>query len=165
MTLVVPENHGLSAGAEVKLRGMPVGDVRRVELAVDGSHVAVDLRISEEFRGTVTDTSRFWIARPRLSGALLSGQFAVEDLSALLSPFVGYHTEGERGTPVPDGYRVAVSDERPEIGAEVPAAALEVDADSPVRPIIDGDAVRLVARFLRLDRPRLRVWGCRGQGC
>lgn len=143
MTLVVPENHGLAPGAEVHLRGMPVGDVRRIELSPEGTHVLIHLRIRETFRRTVTEASAFWIARPRLSGALLSG-LAVEDIGALLTPYVGYHTDGDRGTPVPDGYRVAVSDERPEVGTDVPQSALAPDPKAPGTETADAPAVRIV---------------------
>lgn len=143
MTLLVPENHGLDAGAAVQLRGMEVGDVRGVELAADGSHVRVHLRIREQYRKTVTDSTEFWIARPRLSGALLGG-IAVEDIGALLTPYVGYYTEGERGAPVADGYHVIAAAGRPEIDPEVPAGARRAPPPSPRLDPRDPGAIRLV---------------------
>jgi hypothetical protein len=143
MTLLVGEKHGLTVGAAVQFRGLDVGDVRAIELAPDGGHVRVRLRIREEYRRTVTDRTAFWIARPRLSGALLGGM-TVEDLGALLVPFVGYHTPGERGAPVPDGYQVIASGDRPETSDEVPAGAVEaVEPRAAARPG-GGAALRLV---------------------
>lgn len=125
MTLLVPENHGLRAGSAVVHRGVATGDVRSVALAADGSHVEVGLRIAREHRATVTDKAVFWIARPQLSGALLSG-FTVQDAASLLSPFVGYHAEPGAGVLVPDGHRAAAAASRPDIElAPVPASAVK----------------------------------------
>jgi hypothetical protein len=124
MTLLVPENHGLRPGSAVVFRGTQTGDVRSVELAKDGTHVEVTLRIARRHRQTVTDRSKFWVARPSLTGALFSG-FAVTDLNALLSPFVSYYGEPGLGLLVQDGYRAAAEAARPahEVSA-VPAEAL-----------------------------------------
>lgn len=143
MTLLVSENHGLESGADVRLRGIRVGDVRRVELAADGSHVRVQLRIREAYRKTVTESAVFWIARPRLSGALLGG-IAVEDIGALLAPFVGYHNDAARGTPVPDGYQVVASPDRPDVEETVPEEALDVPSTVERPEPTDPDAIRLV---------------------
>lgn len=124
MGLLVPENHGLRPGSPVVFRGTTVGEVRSVELAEDGSFVETQLRIGRAHRRTVTDRCEFWVARPQLSGALLSG-FTVTDVSALLSPHVVYHGEAGRGVPVEDGFRAAALASRPDVRvAEVPAAAL-----------------------------------------
>lgn len=112
MHLLAAENHGLLVSSAVMFRGMQTGDVRDVALSPERDHVVIELRIDRSFRETVTDKTRFWIARPRLSGALLQG-FAVEDVGALLSPFIAYHTPAEGGLPVPDGYRIAAEPERP----------------------------------------------------
>jgi hypothetical protein len=128
MSLLVPENHGLRPGSPVVFRGTTTGDVRNVQLADDGSHVEVQLRIANRYRRTVTDQSAFWVARPYVSGALLSG-FTVSDVAALVSPFVSYVTDPGRGVPVEDGYRVAASAVRPDRElTDVPGSAL-------VRPV------------------------------
>ncbi|MFN6196006.1 MAG: MlaD family protein, partial [Planctomycetota bacterium] len=106
MTLLVPQNHGLRPGSQVVHRGVATGDVRSVALAADGSHVEVALRIAREHRATVTDKAVFWIARPQLSGALLTG-FTGQAAASLLSPFVCYHVEPGVGVRVPDGHVAA----------------------------------------------------------
>lgn len=111
MFLHTPANHGLKIGSVVRFRGIQTGDVRSIELAEDGSHVILGLRIAQAFRSTVTDSSRFWVARPRVSGAITG--FSVQDLNALLIPFVGYTTKHGVGLAVPDGYHVVSRDERP----------------------------------------------------
>ncbi|MEZ5966612.1 MAG: MlaD family protein [Planctomycetota bacterium] len=114
MTLLVPENHDLAPGSLVMFRGIPTGELRSVELAADGTHVLLQLRIERQYRQTVTDRSQFWVARPRLSGALLTG-LALQDAAALLTPFIGYYTEPGAGVPVPDGHRAAALPDRPDI--------------------------------------------------
>ena len=117
MSLIVPENHGLGAGSEIKFRGVQTGEVTRIALASDGDHVRVELRIDRRYRSTVTDRSVFWVARPRLSGGIMGGM-SLDDVSALLSPFIGYHTAPDEGQPVADGYLVAAETERPAISLE-----------------------------------------------
>lgn len=136
MTLLVPENHGLRAGSTVVFRGATTGDVREVELAPDGAWVEVQLRIHGRHRRTITDKTTFWIARPYVSGALFSG-FTVADVSALLSPYVAYHTPTGTGTPVEDDYRAVAAAMRPDVRIdEVPPAAL-VRRDAPPPPPAD----------------------------
>lgn len=128
MTLLVPENHGLRPGSPVVFRGTPTGEVRSVELAKDGTHVEVQLRIARAHRQTVTDKCAFWIARPAVTGALFSG-FTVTDLNAALSPYVAYYGEPGKGVPVQDGHRAAAEAQRPPVEASgVPAAALQLAA-------------------------------------
>lgn len=143
MTLLVPENHDLAPGARVVFRGVPTGELRSAKLAADGSHVQLELRIRREYRHTVTDRSQFWVARPRLSGALISG-FALEDAAALLSPFIGYHTEPSAGVPVVDGHRAAALNERPDIRiGPVPANAL-AKARTDATPSPKDEGIRVV---------------------
>ncbi|MGE0142541.1 MAG: MlaD family protein [Planctomycetota bacterium] len=131
MTLLVLENGGIDAGASIQFRGISVGEVRRVELASTGTHVELTLRIRERFRTTVTDKTSFWVAKPRVSGALLRG-ISLDDVGALLSPFIGYHNQDERGVPVPDGYRAVAREERPDTSAsEIPASAREQPPTQP----------------------------------
>ncbi len=130
MTLLAPENHGVQVGSPIVFRGTTTGDVRRVSLSSDGSHVEIHLRIARQYRSTVRDVTQFWIARPYVSGALLTG-FTVSDVDALLSPFVSYQTDPGRGLPVEDGFRAIASTIRPEQPeSDVPTSALKV------RPVV-----------------------------
>jgi hypothetical protein len=140
MQVLAAENHGIGVGADVRFRGIVVGDVRGVELATDGSHVQLTLRVAQRYRHTVTDRSEFWLARPRLSGALIGG-IAVEDLNAILAPYVGYHTVAGKGLPVPDGFRTVATDERPAVGAgqislDAPAVQPDGAQERPAAPTI-----------------------------
>lgn len=138
MTLLALENGGIDVGAAIQFRGIPVGEVRRVELAMGGTHIEFTLRIRERFRTTITDKTRFWVAKPRVSGALLRG-ISLDDVGALLSPFIGYHNEDERGVPVPDGYRAVALEERPDTSTnEIPSSARE---QTPPTPKLAGNGV------------------------
>ncbi|MCA8978298.1 MAG: MCE family protein [Planctomycetes bacterium] len=126
MQVLLPENHGLRAGSAVTFRGMKTGEVRRVELAAEGSHVRATLRILRAHRQTVTDKTVFWVARPQLSGALFSG-FRVNDVGALLTPFVSYYGAPGEGVPVDDGFLAVAQADRPDFEvAAVPAEALRL---------------------------------------
>ena len=141
MVLLVPENHGLKPGSAVIFRGTTTGDVRSVELAADGSHVEVALRIQRRYRQTVTDHSVFWVARPHVSGALFSG-ITIADVSSLLTPFVAYHTPPGAGVMVQDGWRVAAEASRPDLRIEdVPQSAVQTP---PPRALPTDDPLSLV---------------------
>jgi hypothetical protein len=143
MTLLVPENHGLRAGSPVVFRGVQTGDVRSVALVAEGTHLEVTLRIARAHRQTVTDKSRFWIARPQVSGALFSG-IEVTDVEALLSPHVAYYGEPGKGLPVQDGFRAAALASRPDVdAAAVPREALRPVESAPSVP--DGVHVVRIA--------------------
>lgn len=137
MTLLVPENYELKPGSAVTFRGVPTGDVRSVSLAASGTHVEVKLRIKREHRQTVTDKSKFWVGRPNVSGALLSG-FSVTDISALLSPYVSYYGAPSEGVLVQDGYCAAAELERPDFEVSaVPAKALTQNNEA--RTVVNDD--------------------------
>lgn len=141
MSLLVPENHGLRPGSPVVFRGVPTGDVRAIRLADDGTFVEVQLRIMRQHRQTVTDQSEFWVARPYLTGALLTG-FTLSDVGALVSPYVSYYTQPGKGVPVEDGFRVAAHSARPDLDvADVPKKAL---ASPPPKPAAVGEPLVLV---------------------
>lgn len=152
MTLLVPENHDLAPGAHVMFRGMQTGELRSVRLAPDGTYVLLELRIQRQYRQTVTDRSQFWVARPRLSGALLTG-LALQDATALLSPFIGYQTEPGSGVPVPDGHRAAALPNRPDARVEnVPGSALGKPGPDAVQRPADAGIVVVRVFYAAIER-------------
>ena len=124
MQVLLPENHGLRVGSAVTFRGMKTGQVRSVELAPDGSHVTAMVQVVRRFRQTVTDKTVFWVARPQMPGSVFTG-FRVEEVSALLAPFLGYYAPPGEGLPVENGFRTLAEASRPDFEvAGVPAAML-----------------------------------------
>ncbi len=131
LVLLLPENHGLQPGSAVMYRGVQTGEVRRIELAADGGHVRLHVRIERDQRATVTDKTKFWVARPRLSGALLRG-IDVHDIGALLAPFVSYFTEPGAGLPLSDGSVLAAETQRPELTLDkIPVERVATNQDEP----------------------------------
>ena len=126
MRVLIPENHGVTVGARVMYRGMATGEVRSIELAPSGSHVSVSVRISSDYRSTVTDTSKFWVAKPQVGLQFsLSNPLSVRELGALISPHIAYFTP-PLGVPLSDGDVVAAELQRPDIEIPgVPERALQ----------------------------------------
>ena len=116
MWVLIPQNQGIHVGAKLMFRGVATGEVRSVALAAAGTHVEVGVRVASEYRSTVTSTTVFWVAKPELNLHFsFSNPVSLNELGALISPYVAYHTETKQGIPVPDGYAVAASLERPSI--------------------------------------------------
>tara|TARA_R110002072_G_scaffold302499_1_gene485927 strand:- start:97763 stop:99232 length:1470 start_codon:yes stop_codon:yes gene_type:complete len=153
MTLLVPENYELKPGSSVIFRGVPTGDVRSVSLAASGTHVEVKLRIKREHRQTVTDKSKFWVGRPNVSGALLSG-FTVTDISALLTPYISYYGAPGVGVLVQDGYRAAAELSRPAFEIS-PVPGKAVKQDNNPQPAINDDVVLVRVTYSAIERDML----------
>ena len=153
MTLLVPENYELKPGSAVIYRGVQTGDVRSVALAASGTHVEVTLRIMRTHRQTVTDKTKFWVGRPNVSGALLSG-FTVTDISALLTPYVSYYGAPGQGVLVQDGYRAAAELNRPSFEITgVPKKALE--QDNAAQKSVSDDVVLVRITYAAIERDLL----------
>lgn len=131
MTLLMPDNEGLRVGSKVMFRGMPVGEVRSIRLAEDGGYVAAQLRVVAGQRSTVTDKTMFWTAQPRVNLQFsFSNPVSLDELGALISPFVAYYTPPRSGVPVPDGHRTRAELKRPDVEpTPVPDAALQQGKD------------------------------------
>lgn len=153
MTLLVPENHGLRPGSAVIFRGMQTGDVRSVNLVPSGTHVEVKLRIARRHRQTVTDKAQFWVARPHVSGALLSG-FTVSDVSALLTPYISYYVAPGDGVLVQDGYRAAAELARPSFEVS-PVPGKSLQQDNVRGPIVSDEVVLVRVVYAALERDTL----------
>jgi len=65
---------GILAGkTEVRCRSVRVGFVKSVDLAADLNSVMVRLQMDPDTRNLLTEGSRFWVVRPRVSGTDISG--------------------------------------------------------------------------------------------
>jgi paraquat-inducible protein B len=65
---------GLTAGqTQVKQRAVGLGTVQGINLSKDLQHVEVRVQMSAQSAPLLTDHAKFWIERPRLSGASVSG--------------------------------------------------------------------------------------------
>lgn len=73
VTLYFSDGHGLKPGDALKYRGIVLGEVTDVELAADRNRVMVKVRLDPRARSLPRRDSRFWIERPRVSVARVSG--------------------------------------------------------------------------------------------
>ncbi len=65
---------GLTAGqTKVRHKAVDLGTVNSIELTKDMSHVIVHVRMTAAAVPYLTDRAKFWVVRPRLSGANISG--------------------------------------------------------------------------------------------
>ena len=71
------EGHGLEPGADVRFRGITVGQVRSVELARDRSGITVIAALQPDAAPLARAGTRFWIVRPQLD---VTGVAGVETL-------------------------------------------------------------------------------------
>ncbi len=67
------QGHGLRPGNSLQHRGIEVGRVSTVELNADGSGVVVEVMLDPRASSLARDGSQFWIVRPQVSLARISG--------------------------------------------------------------------------------------------
>lgn len=74
ITIRFESAEGLEAGrTALKFKDVKVGQVESVRLDEDLSHVVVTVSVSPDLEGYLTDDTRFWIVRARVSAGELSG--------------------------------------------------------------------------------------------
>lgn len=114
---------GIAEGkTEVRCRSVRVGVVEAVQLADDLDSVRVRIRLDPDARDLVREESRFWVVRPRVSGASISG------LGTIIS---GAYIELEPGAGevVDSGTAFKGLEEPPVTAAGVPGLRLTLLAD------------------------------------
>jgi paraquat-inducible protein B len=74
ITVQFQSAEGLTAGqTQVKHKNVALGTVEGIKLTHDMRTVLVNVRMTHEADGILTDKTRFWVVRPRLSGSSISG--------------------------------------------------------------------------------------------
>lgn len=74
ITITFDTGDGLTAGqTQVKNKSVTLGTVQNVRLTPDMRHVEVRVRMSANAAPMLTDHARFWVVRPRLNGASVTG--------------------------------------------------------------------------------------------
>ncbi|MBB2190346.1 MCE family protein [Gluconacetobacter azotocaptans] len=74
ITITFDTADGLTSGqTQVKNKAVPLGTVEAVTLTPDMRHVEVRVRMSAHAAPILTDHARFWVVRPRLNGASITG--------------------------------------------------------------------------------------------
>jgi paraquat-inducible protein B len=71
---------GIDAGkTQVKYKNVNIGEVKRITLAPDHSHVLIEVELTKQADNFAVADTRFWVVRPRVAASGISG------LSTLLS--------------------------------------------------------------------------------
>lgn len=74
ITIAFSSAEGLEAGkTKVKYKEVEIGMVQSIKLSEDRSHVLVSVLLTQEAKSFTAADSRFWIVRPRIAGAGVSG--------------------------------------------------------------------------------------------
>lgn len=73
ITVAFASGHGIKPGDALRYLGIEVGQVVAVELSPDLKGLRVQIAVDRRAAGLARDGSRFWIERPRLSLARMSG--------------------------------------------------------------------------------------------
>jgi len=73
VTVRFEQGHGIKPGDRLRHRGIEVGEVTAVKLDQDLQRINVEIALEPAAAGLAREGARFWIERPRLSLARLSG--------------------------------------------------------------------------------------------
>lgn len=74
ITVVFDTADGLTSGqTQVKNKSVVLGTVEDVSLTDDLRHVKVRIRMNKGTNDMLTDSGRFWVVRPRINGASITG--------------------------------------------------------------------------------------------
>jgi paraquat-inducible protein B len=71
ITVELPDGHGLTLGADVRYRGVTIGNVRNIKVTNDG--IVVTASITSDADRIALSGSRFWIVRPQVGFTGLAG--------------------------------------------------------------------------------------------
>ena len=105
---------------KVKFKDVEVGEVSSVQLADGLKSVTITAILDKEFESYLTESTQFWVARPRLTGTHLTG------LDTILSgPYVAI-SPSEEGKPKSEFVGL---ENPPVIGADTPGKRLVLEAD------------------------------------
>jgi paraquat-inducible protein B len=74
VTLVFQSAEGLEAGkTKVHYNGVDIGTVTAIRLSQDHQRVIITIQMAPKTEGFLVDDTRFWVVRPRISGANVTG--------------------------------------------------------------------------------------------
>ncbi|MDB4354178.1 MlaD family protein [Akkermansiaceae bacterium] len=107
---------------EVRCRSVKIGVVESIDLDPTDLTVNIVMRITSEHTALVRDDSKFWVVRPRVSGAGISG------LGTLLS---GAYIELDPGPDGPERYSFIGEEQPPLTPSTVPGLRLTLISQNP----------------------------------
>ena len=134
IVLSTERSRGMSEGAPVSVRGVPVGRMHNLRLSEDAQNVLADVFISAPYDGLLTTKSVFWdISGFSISVGAQGVALNVDTFASLLQGGAEFATITSGGEPVKDGHVF------PLLPDEATARANQLTDD--------GNAVRLTMRI------------------
>lgn len=157
LVLESPDRAGLSPGAQVLYRRMPVGTVLSMGLSSDGGSVEVRVLVQKAYTPLIRERTRFWAAGGADATLGIGGvELNVDSLETLLTGAVGFATPPpeDAGGAVRNGHRFRLAPEVDEdwlewkpvvaIGSSLlPAGAALPD---PLRAVLEWEQGRILSR-------------------
>ncbi len=122
VSILLDRAEGIEPGkTRIRFRDVTVGKVETVQFTRDLKRVRVGARLDKAFAGRLTTSTRFWVVRPRLEGARVSG------LDTLLGGAYIAMDLGATGGDARHEFRAL--DEPPGILSDTPGALYTLDAE------------------------------------
>lgn len=134
--------YGLNPGSPITWRGVPVGEVLSIGLAIDTRYVDVRARIDDAYRNLVRSNARFWVTSGvGIDASLLRLSVRAESLTTIARGGVSFITpaDGAPDEPVSAGHVFELHPERDK--KWVDAASTVSLIDFPLPPTIIVRAV------------------------
>ncbi|MCP3942540.1 MAG: MCE family protein [Desulfobacteraceae bacterium] len=74
ITIIFKSAEGLEAGkTKIKHKDVVIGEIEAIKVTSDLKNVIVTAKLVKEAKGYLTDKTRFWVVRARVSGGIVSG--------------------------------------------------------------------------------------------
>ena len=178
ITIQLSQGHGLKRDADVRYRGIVVGQVRSIELAGDLDGILVTAVLNPQSSGLACTGTRFWVVRPQVGFAGIEGlETVVGPRYLTLSPGDGAaqrHFVGLDDPPILEEMQTGGLDivleapRRGSIRSGVPVLYRQVPIGTVLSVGLTGDGGSVEARvhidraYVQLIRPETRFWNAGG---
>lgn len=124
VTITFASADGLEAGhTKIRHKDVDIGTVKQVVLTKDMSHVEVTAVLERRVKDHVTSNARFWIVRPRISAAGITG------LNTLVSGAYIEMDPGPAASDAPSADHFAGLEEPPVVDEDEPGTRFTLHAD------------------------------------
>ncbi len=98
ITITFETAEGLNENqTQVRYKAVTLGTVEDIRLSDDASHIIATVAMTDQAEPFLTESARFWVVRPRLSGGLSAFQAGLETLVS--GAYVAIDPGRERGEP------------------------------------------------------------------
>jgi paraquat-inducible protein B len=179
ITITFKSAEGLEAGkTKIKFKDVEIGLVEEISLGEDLSHVAVKAQLVKEAGRFLSQNSRFWVVRARISasaiyglGTVFSGAFIDVDPGPpgkSTSRFVGLEEPPIVTTGLPGRHFILESERRGSIEVGAPIYYRQIRVGEVVAYHISDDGTKIVSKIFvnapyhQFVRQNSRFWNASG---